>query len=199
MGRYGDIRRGKELNEALAKLRAYEDKPKDQKQAAYKQQRGNSIKVSAIKEAGYVESFGLAGRIFLPVRILADNQSGSTGNAQDLITLCRNSAASDSRTRKKSEALPSGSTPLDGLKGYRPARLILVEKGSLNPDNKSRITGIQYTRYFTKSVSSPFGAKSETEKYQEAVSDIRELSGIKSFLTGSDSQGNRISFIPEIL
>ncbi len=52
MGRYGDIRRGKELNEALTKLRAWEDLSTEAKQTLYTSQRGSSVKVKANRVKG---------------------------------------------------------------------------------------------------------------------------------------------------
>lgn len=193
MGKYSDIRRGKELNEALTKLRAWEDLSRDAKQTLYKGQRGSSVKVTANRVKGYVESFGLVGRIFLPVRLLSSSQTQQTS----LISTVRTAAATSSRTREAGFTVPSGGVLLDGLKGYRPAKLSLTDRGSEVTDNKSRITNIEYKRYDNKTVSSPFGAEADgTETYTEAVTAIKGLSAIETFL---QSAGNRIAFTPEIL
>jgi hypothetical protein len=193
MGKYSDIRRGKELNEALTKLRAWEDLSRDAKQTLYKGQRGSSTKVNANRVKGYVESFGLVGRIFLPVRLL----SGTQTQQATLIGVVRTAAATSSRTREAGFTVPSGGVLLDGLKGYRPAKLSLTDRGSEVTDNKSRITNIEYKRYDNKTVSSPFGAEADgTETYTEAVTAIKGLTAIEEFL---QSTGNRIAFTPEIL
>lgn len=193
MGKYSDIRRGKELNEALTKLRAWEDLSRDAKQTLYKGQRGSSVKVTANRVKGYVESFGLVGRIFLPVRLLSSSQTQQAS----LISTVRTAAATSSRTREAGFTVPSGGVLLDGLKGYRPAKLSLTDRGSEVTDNKSRITNIEYKRYDNKTVSSPFGAEADgTETYTEAVTAIKGLSAIETFL---QSAGNRIAFTPEIL
>lgn len=194
MGKYSDIRRGKELNEALTKLRAWEDKPRDQKQALYKSQRGNSVRVNAKRVKGYVESFGLAGRVYLPVRLLSTTQ---TTNAP-LITAVRTAAAADNRTRAVGFTLPTGGVLLDGLNGYHPAKISLTERGAVVTDNKSRITEVEYKRYDSKTVSSPFGAEGTagTETYQTAVNAIKDIANVTTFL---QNEGNRIAFTPEIL
>lgn len=193
MGKYSDIRRGRELNEALTKLRAWEDLSRDAKQTLYKGQRGSSVKVNANRVKGYVESFGLVGRIFLPVRLL----SGTQTTNGTLIGIVRTAAATSSRTREAGFTVPTGGVLLDGLKGYRPAKLSLTDRGSEVADNKSRITNIEYKRYDNKTVSSPFGAEADgTETYTEAVTAIKGLQAIETFL---QSAGNRIAFTPEIL
>lgn len=194
MGRYSDIRRGAELNAALVRLRAYEDLTRDQKQASYKAQRGTSIKVNPIRVKGYVEAFGLTGRIYLPVKLLAE--TGQTTNAT-LIGIVRDAVQTDGRTHALGFEVPAGGLTLDGLKGFKPAKVSLTDRGAEVTDNKSRITDIQYKRYDNKSVSSPFGSKSTgSELYQDAVAAISDIAAVKNFLT---SPGNRIAFTPEVL
>lgn len=192
MGKYSDIRRGSELNAALIKLRAYEDLSTDAKQTLYKGQRGTSVKVKPNRVKGYVEAFGLTGRIYLPVRLLSATQ---TANAT-LINTVRTAAADSSRTHAVDFTVPTGGVLLDGLKGFTPARVSLTERGAAVSDNKSRVTDIEYARYDNKSASSPFGAGTDTETYAAAVSDIKGLSAIETFL---NTTGNRVTFTPELL
>jgi hypothetical protein len=192
MGRYSDIRRGAELNAALTKLRAYEDLTRDQKQAAYKAQRGTSVKVNANRVKGYIEAFGFTGRIFLPVKLLDDTQQ-SNGV---LIGMVRAAAAADSRTHAVGFTVPTGGVLLDGLSGYKPAKVSATARGSVVADNKSRVTDIEYKRYDNKSVASPFGSSTDTEDYSAAVTAIKAQTAIETFL---GTVGNRISFTPEIL
>ncbi|MBE9210510.1 hypothetical protein IQ244_29210 [Nostoc sp. LEGE 06077] len=193
MGRYSDIRRGVELNAALTKLRAYEDLSRDAKQSLYKGQRGSSVKVKANRVKGYVEAFGLVGRVFLPVRLLSATQTGSVAT---LIGIVRTAVAAEGRALAVDFAAPVGGVKLDGLKGYVPAKLSLTQRGAEVADNKSRVTDIEYKRYDNKSVSSPFGAGTDTETYAAAVADIKAQSAIESFI---GSEGNRVSFTPELL
>jgi hypothetical protein len=193
MGKYSDIRRGVELNAALTKLRAWEDLSIDAKQALYKGQRGSSVKVAANRIKGYVEAFGLSGRIFLPVKLLSSTQ---TANAA-LISTARTAAAAESRTRAVDFTVPSGGVLLDGLTGYKPAKVSLTDRGAEVADNKSRITNIEYKRYDNKSVASPFGQESDgSETYIAAVAAIKAQSAIETFLA---SVGNRVSFVPEVI
>ena len=193
MGKYSDIRRGKELNAALEKLRAYEDLTRAEKQALYKGQRGSSVKVSAKRVKGYVESFGLVGRLFLPVKLLSSTQ---TTNAS-LISIVRTATAAEERNHAFGFTVPAGGATLDGMKGYAPARLSLTDRGAEVADNKSRITDVAYKRYDNKTVSSPFGSRTGgTETYDQAVSDIGNQSTLATFL---ETEGNRIAFTPEIL
>ncbi len=196
MGRYSDIRRGKELDAALTKLRAWEDKTRVEKQALYKSQRGSSVRVKSNRIKGYVESFELVGRIFLPVKILGDTQ---TANGV-LIGMVRDATATLKRTYKATEAIPIVTPPiimLDGLTGYRPARFSATDRGAAVTDNKSRVTEVEYKRYDSKSVSSPFGSQtSGTETYTTAVTAIKAITAIDIFLK---SEGNRISFTPEVV
>jgi hypothetical protein len=193
MGRYSDIRRGVELNAALTKLRAWEDLSKDAKQTLYKGQRGSAVRVKANRIKGYVESFGLVGRIFLPVKLLSSTQTTDS----TLIGIVRTAAGATDRTRAVDFTVPSGGVTLDGLKGYKPAKLSLTDRGAAVADNKSRITDIEYARYANRTVSSPFGSSTAgNETYAAAVSDIGDQQAIKTFL---QTAGNRISFTPEIL
>ncbi|MDZ8090185.1 MAG: hypothetical protein RMY16_32220 [Nostoc sp. DedQUE12b] len=193
MGRYNDIRRGKELNEALIKLRAWEDKSRSEKQTLYKSQRGNSVRVKANRVKGYVESFGLAGRIYLPVKLLSATQTTNT----TLIGTVRDAAATTGRTVAVGFTLPTGGVLLDGLSGYRPARLSLTARGAEVTDNKSRVTEDEYKRYDNKTVSSPFGSQSAgNELYETAVTEISDIAAIKTFL---QTEGNRVAFTPEVL
>jgi hypothetical protein len=190
MGRYSDIRRGAELNAALTKLRAYEDLTRDQKQAAYKAQRGSSVKVNARRVKGYVESFGLVGRIYLPVKLLDDTQQ----TEGVLIGMVR--SAVSTKVQQINFVVPTGGVTLDGLSGYKPAKFSATKRGEPVADNKSRVTDIEYKRYDNKSVASPFGAGADTETYASAVNDIKGEAAITSFL---GTAGNRISFTPEVL
>lgn len=193
MGRYGDIRRGKELNEALTKLRAWEDLSTDAKQTLYKGQRGSSVRVKPNRVKGYVESFELVGRIFLPVNLLSATQTTQA----TLIGAVRTDVAADGRTRAAGFTVPAGGVTLDGMTGFKPAKLSLTNRGAEVADNKSRVTTIQYKRYDTKTASSPFGAQTDgTETYAQAVAAIRDQAAIKTFL---QSEGNRISFTPEVI
>lgn len=193
MGRYSDIRRGVELNAALTKLRAWEDLSIDAKQTLYKGQRGTSVRVAANRVKGYVEAFGLSGRIFLPVKLLSATQ---TANGT-LISTVRTATAAEDRTRAIDFTPPTGAVLLDGLSGYKPAKLSLTARGAVVADNKSRITDIEYKRYDNKSVASPFGQETAgSEAYATAVAAIKAQSAIETFLT---TTGNRVSFSPEVL
>lgn len=193
MGKYSDIRRGAELNDALTKLRAWENLSRDAKQTLYKGQRGTSVKVNPNRVLGYVESFGLAGRIFLPVRLLSATQTANS----TLIGIARDAAAASSRIRAADFEVPASGVKLDGLKGYVPAKVSFTDRGAEVADNKSRITNVEYKRYDNKSVSSPFGSSSAGgETYSTAVTEIRNLTAVKTFVA---TAGNRIAFTPEIL
>ncbi|MBO1058987.1 MAG: hypothetical protein HEQ27_21770 [Dolichospermum sp. JUN01] len=194
MGRYSDIRRGVELNKALIKLRAYEDLERPQKQAAYKAQRGSSVRVKPKRIKGYIESFRLTGRVYLPARLLGPTQSSNS----DIISLVRTSIEANGRSLASDFTLPSGGTQLDGLSGFKPARFGVIERGARVSDNKSRVTNFEYSRYDNKSVSSAFGsAGTGSEPYDTAVDAIRKLAAVKEFLAATE--GNRIYFTPEIL
>ncbi|MDZ8086510.1 MAG: hypothetical protein RMY16_13275 [Nostoc sp. DedQUE12b] len=195
MGRYGDIRRAKELGDALTKLREWEDKTLKEKRAAYKAQRGTSVRVKVIRAKGYVESFELQGRIYLPVKLLSDNQTG--GNATTLANVVREAVQTSGRTLAVGFELPTGGLLLDNLTGYRPAKLSLTDRGAEVADSKSRITDLEYKRYDNKSVSSAFGSKATgSEPYADAVAEISDIASIKAF---AQKEGNRVSFIPEVI
>ncbi|MCC5597974.1 hypothetical protein [Nostoc favosum] len=195
MTRYGDIRRAKELTDALEKLRAWEDKTVKEKRALYKAQRGSSVRVKVNRTKGYVESFQLVGRIYLPVKLLSDSQTGS--NATTLANTVREAVQADGRTVAVGFTLPTGGVLLDNMTGYRPARLSLTDRGAEVADSKSRITDLEYKRYDNKSVSSPFGSKNTGgETYAAAVAEISDIAAIKAF---AQQEGNRVAFIPEVI
>jgi hypothetical protein len=195
MTRYGDIRRAKELTDALTKLREWEDKTIKEKRALYKSQRGSSVRVKVIRTKGYIESFELQGRIYLPVKLLSDTQTGS--NQTTLANTVREAVQTDTRTHPAGFTLPTGGLLLDNLKGYSPARLSLTDRGAEVADSKSRITDLEYKRYDNKSVSSPFGSKAAgSEPYADAVAGISDIAAIKTFL---QQEGNRVAFVPEVI
>jgi hypothetical protein len=195
MAKYRDIRRGAELNKALTKLRTYEDLEKVEKQAKYKAQRGSSVKVKPKRIKGYVESFRLTGRVYLPVKLLAQTQTSNS----DIISLVRTSTAANGRTSATDFTIPSGGTQLDGLSGFKPARFGVIERGARVADNKSRVTDVEYSRYDDKSVSGPFGSSDAgSESYDTAIDVIQKLAAVKAFLA-IPTGGNRIYFTPEIL
>ena len=195
MAKYRDIRRGAELNKALTKLRAHEDLERVDKQAKYKAQRGSSVKVKPRRIKGYVESFRLTGRVYLPVRLLGPTQTSNS----DIISLVRTSTEANGRTLAVDFTPPAGGSQLDGLSGFKPARFGVIERGAPVADNKSRITDVEYSRYDNKSVSGPFGsANTGNELYDTAVSGINDLAAVKAFLA-IPTGGNRIYFTPEIL
>lgn len=193
MGRYGDIRRGKELNEALTKLRAWEDLSTDAKQALYKSQRGSSVRVKPNRVKGYVESFELVGRIYLPVKLLSATQT----TQGTLIAIARTATTAENRTHPVGFTVPTGGVLLDGMKGFRTAKVSFTDRGAEVADSKSRITNIEYKRYDNKTVSSPFGVQTDgAETYSQAVAAILDQAPVKAFL---QTEGNRVSFTPEAL
>ncbi|WP_339375866.1 hypothetical protein [Calothrix sp. NIES-2098] len=199
MGKYSDIRRGVELNAALTKLRAWEDLSRDAKQSLYAGQKtatGTKVNLKTVK--GYVESFTFNGRVFLPVRLIDD--AGQTSNGvmtTSIISTLRTAVAADDRTRAANFTVPTGGVKMDGLKGFKPAKASLVIRGAAVADNKSRVTDIQYKRYANKSISSPFGQSTDgSETYATAVTAIAATAALVTLL---ETEGNRLSFTPEIV
>ncbi|MDJ0737885.1 MAG: hypothetical protein QNJ47_28140 [Nostocaceae cyanobacterium] len=195
MGRYSDIRRGEELKKSLDELRKWEDLSRAEKQALYKAQRGNAVKLKPVYSKGYVESFTFNQRTYLPVRLLADE--GQTLEA-NLIATVRTAAAADGRTLAPTFTTPSGAVLLDGISGFKPARLSITQRGNeITDKNTSRVTKSQYKRYSNRSVSSPFGSNSAgSESYEDAVKAIKAQTAIVKF---AKETGNRVSFTPEIV
>lgn len=190
MGRYGDINRGPELNKAYLERQTWLQKSADQKQAAYKLvAKPRTARVVPERVPAYIRPFNLAKNgIFYETRGLATTQTGAGSTLG-------NTAKTIVGPRVLYDP-PTGDTDtIIDIRKYQFARLsITTRTGPLDPDAKSRITGRPYAKYPTDTVSTPFGKLTADVNYQDAVDEIKDSEGYKTFIA---VVGNRAGFTPE--
>jgi hypothetical protein len=190
MGRYSDINRGPELQDAYEKYQEWLKKSRAAKKAAYKtvaKPAADRVKVERI--VGYVLPFNSDNdKVYLETRIISDTQTGAgsdvAGTVRELV---------DDRALK---VLPT----TDGIQSfqgenYRFAKIIASKRTTTaTDDSESRITGDTYKRHRSNNVSSPFGRKTATDNYSDAVKAIKAIAAFKTF---AGAIGNHIGFKAE--
>ena len=153
MGRYSDINRGPELNEAYTEYQAWIKKTRAQKQAAYKavaKPEADRVKVERIP--GYILPFnGTNDKVYLSTRIIAATQQGAGGTVAGTI---RGLVSS-----RVNQTLPETGDPFSlSIPRFQFAKISgTLRTQAATTDSESRITGLPYKRHRSNSASSPFG------------------------------------------
>lgn len=190
MGRYSDIQRGPELNEAYNEYQTWLKKTRAQKQAAYKAvAKAVADRVKVERTKGYILPFnGTNDKVYLSTRIIADAQTG-TGDA--VANTIRDLAQS-----RVNKTLPETGDPFSlTVPRFQFAKISGTRRTQVaTTDSESRITGLPYKRHRSNSASSPFGKKDNTDNYSDAIEEIRRTEAFKKFVT---TVGNSIGFSPE--
>ena len=190
MGRYGDINRGPELNEAYNSYQTWLKKTRAQKQQAYKtvaKPVADRVRVERIK--GYILPFnGTNDKVYISARIIADTQQGAGGTVAGTI---RGLVAD-----RVNKTLPTTGDPFSlTVPRFEFAKISgTLRTQEATTDSESRITGIPYKRHRSNSASSPFGKKANTANYSDAIAEIRNAAAYKTFV---QTIGNSIGFSPE--
>lgn len=190
MGRYSDIRRGEELKKAYDKMKLWEAKDREEKQAAYKvvaktaDQRSKPEKIKA-----FLLPFAKDDTvIYLECRALSATQNG-TGAAT------ANTARSLVDDRFKLELPTTGTVESVRIPKYEFAKIILSARTeTATAKTASRITGTPYKRHRSNNISCPFGRLTATESFADATKLIKAKSAYETFKT---TAGNRIGFVME--
>lgn len=191
MGRYSDINRGPELQDAYEKYQLWLKKSRAEKKAAYKtvaKPAANRVKVE--RTVGYILPFNSANpNVYLEGRVISAAQTGQgAGTAtttRGLIDDCFKTVA------------PAGpGETVFTVENYGFAKIIVSQRTeTVTTDSESRITGDTYKRHRSDNVSGIFGKKVAADNYSSVVADIKAKPAFKTFVA---TTGNRIGFKPEV-
>jgi hypothetical protein len=191
MGRYTDISRGPELQDAYEKYQLWLKKSRKEKVAAYKLvAKSPADRVVPERVEGYILPFESdVTNVYLAARILAATQ---TGQGASVCNTVRGLVAD-----RVKEVAPTASTDsVIKIPRFDFARIIASQRTqTATTESDSRITDSPYKRHRSDNASSPFGRKTATDSYSEAVRDIKAAAAFKSFVA---TTGNRIGFRAEI-
>lgn len=190
MARYSDIQRAQELNDALTKLRVWQDKTRAQKKADYKSVAKDAAQRSkAERMTGYILPFQLDSvDLFYEARILATTQTG-VGNAT--ATTLRSAL----NNRNKETVTGATNKTVRAPRGFDFAKVTLSERTqTVTAESPSRITGVPYKRHRYNNVTSPFGRLNAAESFKEAATAIKAIAALKTFAA---TAGNRVGITPE--
>jgi hypothetical protein len=191
MGRYSDINRGPELQDAFEKYQEWLKKSRAAKKADYKtvaKAPANRVKVE--RTVGYILPFNSSNNnVYLQGRVIAAQQTGQ-------------GAGTANTTRELIEdyfktAAPNGpGEVVFEVENYGFAKIIVSQRTeTVTAESASRITGDTYKRHRSDNVSGIFGKKAAADNYSSAVADIKAKAGFKTFVA---TTGNRIGFKPEV-
>lgn len=190
MGRYSDINRGPELNEAYESYQTWLKKSRAQKQTAYKSvAKPVADRVKTERVPGYILPFNSDNdKVYIETRIIAATQQGAGSNVANAVRgLATSRVASDLPT--------TGDVFGINVPKFQFAKIYgTLRTTTATTDSESRITGLPYKRHRSNSCSSPFGRKNATDTYSNAIKEIKAESGFKSFV---QTIGNSIGFSPE--
>lgn len=190
MGRYSDINRGPELNEAYNTYQTWLKKTRAQKQTAYKAvAKAPNDRVKVERTNGYILPFnGTNDKVYISTRIIAATQQGAgstvAGTVRDLVS------------SRVSNTLPTTGDPFSlSIPRFGFAKIYgTLRTTEATSDSESRITGLPYKRHRSNSASSPFGKKDNTDNYADAINEIKAAAAYKTFVA---TTGNSIGFSPE--
>lgn len=190
MGRYSDINRGPELQDAYEKYQLWLKKSRAEKKAAYKTvAKAVTDRVKVERTFGYILPFNSENNnVYLQARVIATAQTGTgstTANkARDLVS------------DRFKDAPPAGTNDqVFTVNEFKFAKIIVSERTTTaENESPSRITGDTYKRHRSNNVSCLFGRKDTTDEYSAAVKEIKAKAAYKTFVLAT---GNRIGFKPE--
>lgn len=183
---FRDLERADQLIADAAKYRAWKQKSTNEKQAAYDTL--NVDRFTYEKQIIYVAPFGLEGRnLFVEVKGPKASQNKPT---PELLTLLVGYFEATAPTGAEVSIVKPTYFPISKL-----AKLSLkLRVTTATTKDDSRITGRKYYRHKTNSASMPFGKKTATDSYGEAVKAIKQVSTFNTFM---ETKGNAITFTPE--
>lgn len=191
MGRYTDISRGPELQDAYEKYQIWLKKSRKEKVAAYKLvAKSPADRVVPERVEGYILAFESDNtNVYLAARILAATQTGQGAN------VCNTLRGLVADRVKETQPTGSGESVVK-IPRFDFARIIASQRTqTATTESDSRITDSPYKRHRSDNASSPFGRKNATDSYSEAVREIKAKSDFKTFVA---TTGNRIGFRAEI-
>lgn len=183
---YRDILRGAELKTEYDKYQAYLAKSRSEKQTLYDALNVNKFKYE--KSTYWIAPFSQPAKaVYVAVKMAAD---GTPTPGAEALTLGGSFRTATAPAGATDVILDSASFALNKL-----AKLSLKFRQTTATSNSiSRITGRGYKKHTTNSCSVYIGKNAATDDYSDAVREIKELAGYKTF---NDVVGNSITFIPE--
>ncbi|MBD2771380.1 hypothetical protein, partial [Iningainema tapete] len=181
MGRYSDINRGPELQDAYEKYQLWLKKSRKEKKAAYKTvAKPETDRVKTERTIGYILPFNSENdNVHLETRVIDATQTGqgaSTGNiVKGLI---------DDRFNV---APPTGPTDqVVKVPKYKFAKIIASQRTTTaTNESDSRITETPYKRHRSDNVSASFGRKGSSDNYSEALKEIKAKAAYKTFVAAT--------------
>lgn len=190
MGRYSDINRGPELQDAYEKYQLWLRKTRSEKKAAYKtvsKSAGQRVKVERIP--GYILPFNSKSElVYLETRIIAATQTGAGSVPANLARSLVADRVLETAPTADNKQVVSG-------RRYQFAKIIVSKRTKVATDEKdSRISGIPYLRHESDNASSPFGRKDASDNYSLAVKEIKAKGEYTNYVKNA---GDRIGFTPE--
>lgn len=190
MGRYTDISRGPELQDAYERYQTWLKKSRKEKKAAYKTvAKPETDRVKTERASGFILPFNSENeKVYVEARILSQTQTGRGAATANFV---RGLVAD-----RVFETMPTG-TDIYSLKVPRFdfAKIIVSQRtNTATTESDSRLTDTPYKRHRSDNVSSPFGRKGQSDTYSNALQDIKKAATYKTFV---QTVGNRIGFSAE--
>jgi hypothetical protein len=193
---YKDISRGVRLAADHAKYIAWLQKDTAARQTAYASVTNPANKVKTDRVLGAIIPFSSNGTnlVYLPARLIADNQTGRGGV---LANTLRGILAEFTFTQANLTALTSPNI-IEGTK-FKPAKVTVIQRvTTATTKEASRITGRLYYRHENDSVTGSFGKKIAADTYDSVMEAIKEKTAFTGLFTGSaNALASKYRFVPE--
>jgi hypothetical protein len=192
---YSDISRGVRLAADHAKYLTWLNKDTAARQAAYAAVTTPANKVKTERVAGFLVPFTASGAlVYLPARLIADNQTGRGGTLANTI---RSILAPYTFTVTEVNAIAAANV-LEGVK-LKPAKLTIIQRVTTSTTKEaSRITGRTYFRHENDSVTGVFGKKLIADTFDATVAAIKAKPEFTGLFTGSaNASASRFRVVPE--
>ena len=193
---YRDIARGPKLAADYEKYQAWLKKNTGERQAAYAAVTTPANKVKTERVLGAIIPFSSTGTnlVYLPARLIADNQTGRGGA---LANTLRRVLAEYTFTQADLTALTTPNI-IEGTK-FKPAKVTVIQRvTTATTKEASRITGRLYYRHESDSVTGSFGKKVPTDTYDTVITAIKENADFAALFTGNaNALASKYRFVPE--
>lgn len=182
------------LKSKYEQFKLWEDQTPAQRQASYASKTIESERANHARIKGYVSPFNTPNtdRVYLETKILSGTQSGA-GSA--VANTLRTLLGAYTLTGAEFTALPGTKIVLLGRR-YRFAKMTITSVSTTTTSQSSRITGTTYKKPAVDSATSPFGQKTASQTYDAAVTEIKAITALATFLAANNGK-NRARFSPE--
>lgn len=190
MGRYSDINRGPELQDAYEKYQLWLKKTRAEKKTAYKAvAKPPTDRVKVERVPGYILPFNSNSElVYLETRIIGATQVGAGNIPANLARTLVADRVLETAPTADNKQVTSG-------RRYQFAKIIVSKRTKTAADEKdSRISGIPYKRHESDNASTAFGRKNASDNYSLAVKEIKAKAEYTNYVK---NVGDRIGFTPE--